>query len=88
MTDKEHPRIAAIRAATEKFEKAREAVEQAIYAAYSDPSVKRGEIADASPWTVAHVRKLARDHGIAADPAYAKRTATARKRAQEHAAAE
>lgn len=85
MADKEHPRIAAIRAATSKYEKARQAVEQAIYDAYSDPTVKRTEIAPASPWTPSHVRKLARDHGIGPDPAYAQRTETARKRAQAEA---
>lgn len=82
---KPHPRVAAIEAATRQFEKAREAIEQAIYAAYRDPTVKRTEIAPASPWTAAHVRKLARDHGIEADPAYKARTEAARKRAAEHA---
>lgn len=83
MATTEHPRIEAIRAATQQYEKAREAIEEAIYAAYRDPTVKRGQIADASPWTAAHVRKLARDHGIEADPAYAQRTETARKRVQQ-----
>ena len=86
MADKtKHPRIAAIETATKQFDKARQAVEQAIFDAYRDPTVKRTEIADASPWTAAHVRKLARDEGIGPDPAYAKRTETARKRASEHA---
>ncbi|WP_441251174.1 hypothetical protein [Kitasatospora sp. McL0602] len=78
-----HPRIKAIEAATKEFDKARKAVEQAIRDAYLDDSVKRGEIADASPWTAAHVRKLVRDAGIGPDPAYAQRTETARKRAAE-----
>jgi hypothetical protein len=81
-----HPRIAAIEAATRKYEKAREAVEQAIFDAYRDPTVKRTEIAPASPWTPAHVRQLARRAGIGPDPAYAKRTETARRRAAEAAA--
>lgn len=80
-----HPRIAAIEAATKQYEKARKVVEQAIFDAYRDPSAKRGEIAEAAPWTAAHVRKLARDEGIEADPAYAKRTESARKRAVEAA---
>lgn len=87
MADKpKHPRIAAIEAATRQFEKARKAIEQAIFDAYRDPTVKRTEIAPASPWTAAHVRKLARDEGIGPDPAYAKRTETARKHAAEAAA--
>lgn len=86
MADKtKHPRIAAIEAATKHFEKSRRALEQAIFDAYRDTTVKRGEIAEASPWTPAHVRKLARDEGIEADPAYAKRTESARKRAVEAA---
>jgi hypothetical protein len=86
MTDKtKHPRITAIETASKQLDKARKAVEQAIFDAYRDPTVKRGDIADASPWTPAHVRKLVRDEGIGPDPAYAKRTETARKRAAEHA---
>lgn len=86
MADKNtHPRIAAIEHATKQFDKARKAVEQAIFDAYRDPTVKRTEIAPASPWTPAHVRKLARDEGIGPDPAYAQRTETARKRAAEAA---
>lgn len=83
---KKHPRIAAVEAATRQFEKARKAVEEAIFDAYRDPTVKRTEIAPASPWTPAHVRKLARNEGIGPDPAYAQRTETARKHAAEAAA--
>lgn len=79
----DHPRIAAIKAATRKFETARVAVEQAIFDAYADPTVKRTEITDASPWTPGHTRKLARDHGIQADPAYQRRTETTRRRVAE-----
>lgn len=85
---KKHPRIAAVEAATKQFERARRAVEESIFDAYRDPTVKRTEIAPASPWTAAHVRKLARDKGIGPDPAYAQRTETARKHAAEAAAAE
>lgn len=81
-----HPRIAAIEAATRQFERARKVLEAAIYDAYRDPTVKRTQIAPASPWTAAHVRKLARDEGIGPDPAYAARTETARKHAAETAA--
>jgi hypothetical protein len=89
MADKtKHPRIAAIEAATKQFEKSRRAVEQAIFDAYRDTTVKRTEIAPASPWTAAHVRKLARDEGIGPDPAYAQRTQTARRNAAEHPPAE
>lgn len=83
-----HPRIAAIETAAIQYEEARRAVEQTIFDAYRDPTTKRTEIADASPWSAAHTRKLARDAGIEADPAYAQRTETARKRAAEHPPAE
>jgi hypothetical protein len=86
MADKpKHARIAAIEAATRQFERARKVLEEAIFDAYRDPTVKRTQIAPASPWTAAHVRKLARDKGIGPDPAYAKRTETARKHAAEAA---
>lgn len=88
MADKEHPRIAAIRAATKQFDKARKAVEQAIFDAYRDPTAKRTEIADAAPWTAAHVRKLVREEGIEADPAYKARTEKARAKLLAEAAAE
>ncbi|MFC1420791.1 hypothetical protein [Streptacidiphilus cavernicola] len=81
----DHPRIAAIKAATKKFEAARIAVERAIFDAYADATVKRTEITDASPWTPGHTRKLARDHGIKADPAYQQRAETTRRRAAQAA---
>lgn len=78
---KEDPHIAAVKAATTKYERAREAVEQAIFAAYRTPGVKRTDIAAASPWTAAHVRKLVRDEGIGPDPAYESRAEAIRNRA-------
>ena len=81
MTDKDDPHIAAVKAATKQFDKARHAVEQAIFAAYRAPGVKRTEIAEASPWTAAHVRKLVREEGIGPDPAYRDRAEAIRKRA-------
>ncbi|MEZ0069794.1 hypothetical protein ABIA32_005841 [Streptacidiphilus sp. MAP12-20] len=83
MTAHDEPHIAAVQAATAMFDQARKAVEEAIFAAYRAEGVSRTAIADASPWTAAHVRKLVRDAGIGPDPAYARRTQTARRRAAE-----
>lgn len=83
MTDKDDPRIAAVKAATEKYENARQAVEKVVLDALRAPGAKPTRIAAVSPWTAAHVRKLARDHGIQADPAYQQRTEAIRKRAAE-----
>ena len=88
MTDKDDPYIAAVRTATKHFERARRVLEEAIFAAYRAPDVRRTDIAEASPWTPAHVRKLVREEGIGPDPVYRERAEAIRKRAATASAPE
>lgn len=68
--------IAAVAAATKRYNKAREDLETALLNALRQPNAKPTKVAAASPWTPAYVRAFARKNGIEPDPAYAKRNAT------------
>lgn len=66
--------------ATEAAAKARAVLTELVIDALRDPSAKPADIARRADWTPAYVRKLARENGIEADPAYKARTEKARNR--------
>jgi hypothetical protein len=82
-TDKSDPikaEAARYKAATTAAAKSRAALTELVVAALREPGAKPADIANRADWTSAYVRKLAREHGIEADPAYKARTEKARAR--------
>lgn len=89
-TDKSDPikaEAARYKAATDAAKKSRTALTQLVIAALREPDAKPADIASRAEWTSAYVRKLARENGIEADPAYKARTEKARARLLAEAAA-
>jgi pyruvate/2-oxoglutarate dehydrogenase complex dihydrolipoamide acyltransferase (E2) component len=82
-TDKSDPikaEAARYKAATTAAAKSRAALTELVVAALREPGAKPADIANRADWTSAYVRKLAREHGIEANPAYKARTEKARAR--------
>lgn len=74
--------------ATEAATKSRLTLTELVIDALREPDAKPADIARRAEWTPAYVRKLARENGIEADPAYQARTQKARERLLSEAAAE
>lgn len=64
--------------ATDAAAKSRATLTELVIDALREPDAKPADIARRADWTAAYVRKLARDNGIQADPAYKARTEKAR----------
>ena len=64
--------------ATDAAAKSRAALTELVLNELREPGAKPADIARRADWTAAYVRKLARDNGIQADPAYKARTEKAR----------
>lgn len=68
----------------DRLKKSSDELKELVLAALRDGAHRPTEVAKASGWTGAHVRKMARDAGIEADERYAERAARLRKaQAQE-----
>lgn len=74
--------------ATEAAAKSRAALTELVLNELREPGAKPADIARRADWTAAYVRKLARDNGIQADPAYKARTEKARQTLLAQAQAE
>jgi hypothetical protein len=66
--------------ATDAAAKSRDTLTKLVLAALREPDAKPAAIASRAEWTPAYVRKLARENGIEADPAYKARTEKAKAR--------
>lgn len=66
----------------DKAKRSREALTELVLEALRKPGARPADIAKRADWTPAYVRKLARENGIEADPAYKARTEKARARIQ------
>lgn len=66
--------------ATDAAAKSRATLTELVIDALREPGAKPADIARRADWTAAYVRKLARENGIQADPAYQARTEKARAR--------
>lgn len=73
--------------ATDAAAKSRATLTELVLSALREPNAKPAEIARRAEWTPAYVRKLARENGIEADPAYKARTEKAKARLIAEAAA-
>jgi hypothetical protein len=65
--------------ATDAAAKSRATLTELVLAELRQPGAKPADIARRADWTPAYVRKLARENGIQADPAYKARTEKARQ---------
>jgi hypothetical protein len=74
--------------ATEAAAKSRATLTELVLNELREPGAKPADIARRADWTAAYVRKLARDNGIQADPAYKARTEKARQTLLAQAQAE
>lgn len=74
--------------ATDAAAKSRATLAELVIDALREPGAKPADIARRADWTPAYVRKLARENGIEADPAYKARTEKARAKLLAEAAAE
>lgn len=73
--------------ATDAAAKSRATLTELVLDALREPGAKPAAIASRAEWTPAYVRKLARENGIEADPAYKARTEKAKARVLAEAGA-
>lgn len=67
----------------ERLKKSSDDLKKLVLAALRDGTHRPTEVAKASGWTGAHVRKMAREAGIEADERYAERAARLKKAQSE-----